>query len=113
MAPKRAGDSRRIPISQKFFYGVFLACIIVAVILYIGQVRSYRESQRELEELKEDLVELKEGKEELEEEVELLHDEDYIERQARKKLGLIHPGEIRFIVENEEKEEDQEQEDLE
>ncbi len=58
----------------------------------------YKEAQVKLQELELILESIQTENENLKEEVALLQDEDYIEIQARKHLGMAREGEILFRV---------------
>lgn len=59
---------------------------------------AYKEAQVKLQELELILESIQTENENLKEEVALLQDEDYIEIQARKHLGMAREGEILFRV---------------
>ncbi len=73
-------------------------CILVAFVLFMGQVLSYWEAKSELRALERKQEVLEAENKNLREEMILLQDNEYIEIKAREKLGLIRPGEIIFYV---------------
>ena len=73
-------------------------CIVVAFVLYMGQVIAYWQAKSELRALEQKQETLEAESEALREEMVLLQDEEYIEIKAREKLGLIRPGEKIFKV---------------
>lgn len=87
--------------------GVFVRKIIFAVLaislgvfffLFWGQTRSYQQIKKEADILEASLEGLRAENEHLKEEVRLLQEQDYIEIQARKQLGMVRPGEIIFYI---------------
>ena len=59
---------------------------------------TYREIKGEAEDLNMELEALRADNESLKQEIILLQDEEYIEMQARKHLGMVRPGEKIFSV---------------
>lgn len=89
---------RRGSFPAKLFKVLVAVCILVALFLYLGQVMAYWKIKAELKELGSILATLREENERLREEIILLQDEEYIEMQARKNLGMVRPGETIFFV---------------
>lgn len=83
---------------RKLLAILIVSFIGVAFLLYLGQALSYLQAQKELEELAEQVEMLKEENESFRQEAVLLQDEEYIEIQARRHLGMVRPGEIIFQV---------------
>ena len=79
-----------------------LAVVVIAVLLTgIGQTANVIKLSREQARLKNENRTLEERKEELEEEFKVLNDKNYIEEQARLQLKMIKPGEVLFILNEE------------
>ena len=76
-----------------------VACIIVVILAIFGlllhNVISLKMEQHELQVKKE---QLEQKKKELQEEKKAVSDNDYIEEQARKQLKMIKPGEILYVL---------------
>lgn len=83
---------------KRLVFIVFLSCAIFATYLCIGQTLAYKEAQAKLQELQLTLEAIQAKNENLREEVALLQDEEYIEIQARKQLGMAREGEVLFRV---------------
>jgi len=83
---------------RKFVLWIFLCCILTGVCLCLGQTHAIREARSELLDLENQRDALQEGNNLLREEERLLRDNEYLEIQARKKLGMVRPGEIIFFV---------------
>lgn len=91
------GRSRR-KLKRKAMAATVGLCVVVAGVLYLGQVIASWEAKRELRALEHELQAAKEENERLQEEMVLLQDMEYIEIKAREKLGLVRPGEMIFYV---------------
>jgi len=91
------GLTKRL-LMKRFVFIAILFCIVFAVYLCFGQTIAYKEAQVKLQELELILESIQTENENLKEEVALLQDEDYIEIQARKHLGMAREGEILFRV---------------
>ena len=66
--------------------------------MFWGQTRTYREIKGEAEAVLVELEAIQAQNESLKEEIILLQDNEYIEMQARKHLGMVRPGEKIFLV---------------
>jgi len=73
-------------------------CVVVAAILFLGQVIASWEARKDLRALENKLQEARKENERLQEEMVLLQDMEYIEIKARERLGLVRPGETIFYV---------------
>ncbi len=77
-----------------------MALLILAAIIFLfvnPNFRAIRTMRKEIRELEKRVEELREENTRLNEELTALkHDPAYIEALARKKLGLIKPGEIEY-----------------
>ena len=83
---------------RKFVVSLLLCFIFTGVCLCLGQTYAIREAGNELLELENQRDALRKENELLREEAMLLHDNEYLEIQARKQLGMVRPGEIIFFV---------------
>ncbi len=72
--------------------------IVVAAVLYTGQMLTFWEASRELHSLEKKRQAIEAENELLREEMILLQDNEYVEIKAREKLGLVRPGEMIFYV---------------
>ena len=82
--------------------GVYVLVIVLVLAVFgmlLHNVIGLKMEQHELEAKK---VELEKKKKELKEEKKAVSDNDYIEEQARKQLKMIKPGEILYILPDEE-----------
>lgn len=82
--------------------GVYVVVIVLVLAVFgmlLHNVIGLKMEQHELEAKK---VELEKKKKELKEEKKAVSDNDYIEEQARKQLKMIKPGEILYVLPDEE-----------
>ena len=82
------------------------AVILGAVVLVLGiaasvPVRQFVEQRTQIGELEQQVEELAADRERLRQEIERLRDPQYLERLARECLGMVRPGEIAFVVPDE------------
>ncbi len=94
---KYPGRSKK-SFSSKFWVVIIASFMGVAFFLYLGQAITYWQAQSELKELAEEAEELEEQNRSLQQEAQLLQEEEYIEIEARRNLGMVRPGEIIFQV---------------
>jgi cell division protein FtsL len=85
-------------IKKVFVFAFIISCIVITAGLFWGQTRTHREIKAETEDLGMELEALRADNESLKQEIFLLQDEEYIEMQARKHLGMVRPGEKIFSV---------------
>lgn len=71
----------------------------VATMNFVRTTLDVIESSRRLDEMKSDVAGLNDENAKLQEELEYKKSEDFIEGEARNKLGLAKPGEELFVVE--------------
>lgn len=76
--------------------GAFLVLIIIMGITMLTQQPAINEKTEELEEQKKTIEELSERIEELENELNYMGTDEYIERTARDRLGMVKENEIIF-----------------
>ncbi|MGH2655840.1 MAG: FtsB family cell division protein [Actinomycetota bacterium] len=78
--------------------------VVLGVILILtgvasaGVVRQYLGQRAEIDRLEQEVRSIETDRERLEEELTRLHDPEHLERLARECLGMVKPGEIRFVV---------------
>jgi cell division protein FtsB len=78
--------------------------VVLGVILVLtgvasaGVVRQYLGQRAEIDRLEQEVRSIETDRERLEEELTRLHDPEHLERLARECLGMVKPGEIRFVV---------------
>ena len=78
--------------------------VVLAVILLLigvasfGVLRQYLDQRSQIDRLERQVGSLEAERVRLEQEVARLHDPAHLERLARECLGMVRPGEIRFVV---------------
>jgi cell division protein FtsB len=95
------GDA--VAVSRARFTGraVVLALIVLLlVVASAGVLRQYVAQRSEIDRLARRVEALETERVRLERELALLHDPEHLERLARECLGMVRPGEIRFVVPN-------------
>lgn len=80
---------------------IFAVVIILTVVVGMS-IKSVLDLTIEQHQLKKENASLKEKKAALEKEFENINDKGYIEEQARKQLNMVKPGEIVYIIDDEE-----------
>ena len=81
---------------------VYIVVIVVLLAITAWMARSVVELKMEQKELEAKQHELELKKEELKKKKKTMNDNDYIEEQARQQLKMIKPGEILYVVPDEE-----------
>ncbi|NLJ56169.1 MAG: septum formation initiator family protein [Firmicutes bacterium] len=94
--PQRA--SRKRGLLRIIIFMVLTVCIGGFIYLFWGQTCFYRQIKKEADAIEGCLEEARAENEGLKEEIRLLQDQEYIEIQARKHLGMVRPGEIIFFI---------------
>jgi cell division protein FtsL len=78
---------------------VVLAVVVLLIaVASVGVLRQYLQQRAEIRELEHRVETLESERVALEREVARLHDPRYLERLARECLGMVLPGEVRFVV---------------
>lgn len=98
----RAEERRRNRIRR--LNHIRIAIFVVVVVLFVVVTMSIKnvfDLTLEQHELKKQNEDLKEQKAALEKEFENINDKNYIEEQAREQLNMVKPGEIVYIIEEE------------
>ncbi len=100
-------NNKIIKYSRQPEKGVFVGKVILVVLasslmlfffLFWGQARAYHQINKEAEMLEAKREGLRAENEHLKEKIRLLQEDEYIEIQARRQLGLVYPGEIIFYI---------------
>ena len=92
----RAASASRLRLTGR---AVVLAVIIILTgVASAGVVRQYLDQRAEINRLEQEVRSIEADRERLEEEISRLHDPEHLERLARECLGMVKPGEIRFVV---------------
>ncbi len=94
-------SSRTLTASRLRFGGRALVLGLIVILLGVataGVIRQYLDQRAQIDRLERQVVEIEAERTALEREVERLHDPAYLERLARECLGMVKPGEIRFVV---------------
>ncbi len=78
---------------------VVLALIVLMIgIASAGVLRQYLDQRSQIDRLERQVEALEVERAGLEQEITRLHDPEHLERLARECLGMVRPGEIRFVV---------------
>jgi len=80
------------------YTGIFLICCLLLIIG--AQHLRQRQAEQELLDYQARIEKLEQRSERAEQEIERLRDLDYIEIQARNRLGLVKPDELIFQIED-------------
>ncbi len=92
----RAASASRLRLTGR---AVVLAVILILTgVASAGVVRQYLDQRAEIDRLEQEVRSIEADRERLEEEISRLHDPEHLERLARECLGMVKPGEIRFVV---------------
>ncbi len=84
---------------------LLLSIVLVAILVYFGvSIKNIVSLKMEQQELRKQQAELKLEKDRLNKELKSVHDENYIEKQARTQLNMIKPGEILYLTDKSKKE---------
>lgn len=78
-----------------FFVGVLLVAVTVAFVFRQAEVMAV---QRALSDMERQIEYYKALNKSLEEQIAALKSDEYIEKAAREKLGLVKPGEVQYMV---------------
>lgn len=101
-AAKAAPRKKKIRINRGRIALTVIVLVLIAVVgMSVKNVFDLRAEQKELMETKKELASEKAA---LQEELKNINDLDYIEEQARIQLRLIKPGEILYILDDEDEE---------
>jgi cell division protein FtsB len=96
MSAEAAARKPRVRLTGR---AVVLAGLVIALLVAsIGVVRQYFDQRADIDRLEARLEALQEQRESLQRRIEQLRDPEYLERLARECLGMVAPGEIAFVV---------------
>ncbi len=87
----------KISIKKRLFIIIGAVFFLVVVINFYQGFYTLREKNAEIERLEEDISQLQGETKEVEKKLEYLESEEYVERMARKQLGLVKEGERLYI----------------
>jgi cell division protein FtsB len=76
---------------------ILVALVVVLLVALSVPVRQYLEQRSQIAGLERTVDELRAERDRMRREIERLHDPAYLERLARKCLGMVRPGEIAFV----------------
>ncbi|MBP8614364.1 MAG: septum formation initiator family protein [Firmicutes bacterium] len=76
--------------------GLWLVVVLLVVSFAIRQTEVVR-IRRRIEEAQDEINHLRISNSALEQQIETMRTEEYIEKVAREKLGLVMPGEVQYI----------------
>ena len=94
-------SSRAVTASRLRLGGRALVLGLILVLIGVasaGVVRQYLSQRAEIDRLEREIRSIESDRARLEAEIDRLHDPEYLERLARECLGMVKPGEIRFVV---------------
>ena len=95
MSSRTVSASRLRVTGRAVVLGVIL---ILTGVASAGVVRQYLGQRAEIDRLEQEVRSIVADRARLEEEITRLHDPLHLERLARECLGMVKPGEIRFVV---------------
>ena len=96
---------RRIRRTNRIRVAVFVVLVLIAVMVGMS-IKNVVSLKLEQKRLTEENQSLREKKAALEQEFKNINDNDYIEKQAREQLNMVKPGEIVYIIEDGEEDDD-------
>jgi cell division protein FtsL len=78
---------------------VVLAVVILLIgVASVGVLQQYLDQRSQIDRLERQVTTLESERVRFEREIARLHDPEHLERLARECLGMVRPGEIRFVV---------------
>lgn len=92
------GDKRRRRGSRKWIWGVILGIAVLST--FAIRQSEVIAAKKRLAALESEIEYYRNMNETLERQAELLGSDEYIEKTAREKLGLVKPGEIQYMLVN-------------
>ena len=84
-------------ISIRFFVIIFCLLMAYAGFLLVKQQLKIHEINNKADTLSQEIAQMKDENEQLERDIEQSYTDEYVEQQARDKLGWVKENEIRFI----------------
>jgi len=94
-------DIKKLKKSPLFLF-IIIVIVIFAGLSFYNNYQNINNLENEINKLNQQIELAKEQNHELRNQLEKIEDEEYIERIAREKLGLVKPGEILLIPVDEE-----------
>ena len=101
---RQRGQARRVkkrkPLAQQDLVSwAILISVVVAVLLAIAvPLRNYYEGRSEIRRLNDSIAALEQRKSDLERDIAKYQDPEYVKQEARRRLGLLEPGETAWRV---------------
>ena len=83
-------------VKPRFWVIIFTGLLIVMIGLYAAMQHRISRQQATIEALTAEYAAMSEASDELQSRIEYTYTDEYIEREARSKLGLVREGEILF-----------------
>lgn len=83
--------------TPKFWAFMIITMLVIFICCFIVVWNQYAQGRNRLEQVEAYRDELVQQVEDLSEELEYAQTDDYIERAARDELGMIKPGEVRYV----------------
>lgn len=77
---------------------VFITVVLIVLVAIAVPLRNYYSGRAEIARLNESIAAKEQQKEQLEEELERFSDPDYAKQEARRRLGMIEPGETAWRI---------------
>ncbi|MEY8208578.1 septum formation initiator family protein [Corynebacterium sp. MNWGS58] len=78
--------------------GVMVSVVLVILVSVAVPLRNYYEGRAEIARLEDSIAAKQAEKQQLSEEIERYHDEDFVREQARRRFGLVAPGETAYRI---------------
>ena len=83
---------------SRLFCLIILFLVVYLIFSFTRVFLAINRLEEEVRVAEKELKTLEQSNQELEEEIQLLHTDEYIERLAREKMGLVKEGEIPYIL---------------
>lgn len=97
--PAKETLRRQVTVRPKFLLVVLLPLALIFLIAAVVQRGQISHLRTELEEVRVEVQDAYSQMEELERRLSFTETDEYIEQEARRRFGLINPGEVRFVIE--------------
>ncbi|HIQ64036.1 MAG: septum formation initiator family protein [Christensenellales bacterium] len=97
--PAKETLRRQVTVRPKFLLVVLLPLALIFLIAAVVQRGQISRLRTELEEVRVEVQDAYSQMEELERRLSFTETDEYIEQEARRRFGLINPGEVRFVIE--------------
>lgn len=86
--------------TPRFFVMLTIVCIVAACAVYFSQEQKFQEIRTQTAALEEEYQALANEKQRVEYMIEYAQSEAYRIQYAREKLGYVHPGDIKFKIQD-------------